>query len=122
MISFVERWLTRRWALPIVVLLLVLGHACELPAYAEVVDRSHGAGGSHHGGDGHHGDGRAVFCDPAAATTSNPGHLQMAAVPQIVVVSPVDDPAPARLVTGSFEGAKFAGRPSLFLLHASLLI
>ena len=46
----------------------------------------------------------------------------MAAVPQMSVVPQVEDPVPAGGVAGSFEDAKFAARPPLFLLHASLLI
>jgi hypothetical protein len=38
------------------------------------------------------------------------------------VVSQIDDPAPVRVVARFLEGANFAGRPPLFLLHASLLI
>jgi hypothetical protein len=122
MTPFVERWCTRRWTFPILVLLLVLGHACELPAYAELVGSTHGAGDeSHHAGDGHHGDEQVLSCDPVAAT-SGPGHPHVAAVPEVSVVSQIDDPAPARVVAGFLEGTKFAGRPPLFLLHASLLI
>ena|SRR5512146_2461497 len=116
----VERWCTRRWALPVLVLLLVLGHACELPAYA-VVGSSHAAGEPHHAGDGHHSGEQALSCDPAVATSS-PSHPLLAAGPEISVVSQVDDPAPTRVVAVPFEGAKFSGRPPLFLLYASFLI
>jgi hypothetical protein len=122
MVDFVERWSARRWVLPVLVMLLVLGHACELPAYADVVGSSHTAGESHHAGDGHHTGEQALSCDLATATSS-PGHFQVTAAPEISVVSQVDDPAPARVVAGSFEGpARFAVRAPLFLLHASLLI
>ena len=121
MTPIVERWCTRRWALPVLVLLLVLGHACELPAYGEVIGLFHGTGESHHTGDGHHGDEQTLYCDPASAT-SIPGHPQVAAVPEISVVSQIEDPAPARVVAAAFEGVELAGRPPLFLLHASLLI
>jgi hypothetical protein len=117
----IERWCTGRWALSILILLLVLGHACELPAYAEVVGLSHVAGESHHAGDGHHGDEPVLSCDGSAATSS-PGHPAVAAVPDMSVVSEVGDPAPMRVVAGSCKDAKVAARPPLFLLHASLLI
>jgi len=121
MVDFLERSSARRWALPVLVLLLVLGHACELPAYADVVGSSHTAEEPHHAGDGHHPGEQALSCD-AATVTASPGHPQVAAAPKISMVSQVDD-APARAVAGSFEGpAKFAVRPPLFLLHASLLI
>jgi hypothetical protein len=121
MVDFVERWSARGWVLPVLVMLLVLGHACELPAYADVVGSSQTAGEPHHAGDGHHSGEQALSCDPATATSS-PAHPQVAAGPEISVVSQVDDPAPARVVAGAFEGAKFAVRSPLFLLHASLLI
>lgn len=111
----------RRWALPVLVVLLVLGHACELPAYADLIGTSHAARESHHAGDGHHGDEPTLSCEPTSAT-SIPGQPQVVA-PEFFVVSPVDDATPARMVARSFEGPlKFAVRPSLFLLHASLLI
>ena len=120
MVGSVERQSARRWVLPVLVLFLVLGHACELPAYADVVGSSHTGGESHHADDGHSGD-QALSCDPAVATSS-PSHPQLAAGPEISVVSQVDDPAPARVIAVPFEGAKSSGRPPLFLLYASLLI
>ena len=108
--------------LPVIVLLLVLGHACELPAYADVVGASHTAEESHHAGDGHHGEEQTLSCDPTSVTSTT-GQPQVAAAPEISVLSQVNDPAPARTVGRSFEGPpKFALRPPLFLLYASLLI
>jgi hypothetical protein len=121
MADFVGWVSARRWPLPVLVLLLVLGHACELPAYADLIGTSHAAEESHNAGDGHHGGEPALSCEPASAT-SIPGQPQVVA-PEFFVVSPVDDPAPARKVARSFEGPlKFAVRTPLFLLHASLLI
>ncbi len=121
MADFVAWVSTRRWALPVLALLLVLGHACELPAYADLIGTSHATEESHRADDGHHGGEPTLSCDPTSATAI-PGQPQVVA-PEFFVVSPVDDPAPARMVARSFEGPlKFAGRPPLFLLHASLLI
>lgn len=112
----------RRWVLLVLVLLLLLGHACELPAYAGIVGTAHAAEESHHSGDGHHADEQGLSCDPTIVT-SGPGQPQVAAAPEISVLSQVNDPAPARTVARFFEGpAKFVARPPLFLLHASLLI
>jgi hypothetical protein len=106
----------------ILALLLVLGHVCDLPAYAGVVSISHTAEESHHAADGHHGDEQAVSCDPTTAASS-PSQPQVAAAPAFLVVSPVNDSVRARMVARIFEGPpKFSIRPPLFLLHASLLI
>jgi hypothetical protein len=123
MIDFEERSSARRWVFPLLVLFLVLGHVCDLPAYADAISTAHTAEESHHhSGGGHHGDEQALSCDPTSATSS-PGQPQVAAAPELSVASPVNDPVPARMVARSFEGpAKFAVRPPLFLLHASLLI
>lgn len=128
MIDFGKPSSARRWVFPMLVLFLVLGHACDLPAYVDFVNASHTAEESHRSGDGHHssGDGhhsdeQALSCG-AATATSSPGYPQVAA-PEILVVSQVDEPAPIQMGVRSFEGsAKFSVRPPLFLLHASLLI
>ena len=120
MVEFVAWVSARRWVLPVVVLLLVLGHACELPAYADLIGTSHAAEESHHAADGHH-DEPTLSCDPTTAATSGPSQSQVAAAPEFSVVSQVNHRA--RTVARSFAGpAKFAHRPPLFLLHASLLI
>ena len=112
----------RRWVLPVVVMLLVLGHACELPAYVDLVGSFHAAEESHHSGDGHHTGEQELSCD-AVSATSSPGSLQVNAALSVSLAPRVDDPAPARIAVRSFEGpAKFAVRPPLYLLHASLLI
>ena len=122
MIALSDRWATRRWVLPILVVLLVLGHACELPAYADVFVQSQTAGESHHSADGHHGGEPAISCD-AIGVTSTAGQPQVGAALEISAVLEPIDPARARLVARSFEDfAKLVGRPPLFLLHASLLI
>jgi hypothetical protein len=122
MVSFVARSSARRWVLPLLVLLLVLGHACELPAYADVVGTSQTAEESHPSNDGHHAGEQGLSCD-AVSATSIPGHPRVAAALEISVMPQVNDPAPPRMVARTFEGPpKFAARPPLFLLHASFLI
>ena len=110
-----------RWLLPVLVALLVLGHACELPAYAELV--------SHHGAVPHesapvdHGDGddHALMCDATIVTTAhNP--VKSGPVLALTVLAPrissVVLDAPAR----PLRTAKVATGPPLFLLLSSLLI
>ena len=130
MIDFVKRSSARRWLFPVLVLFIVLGHACDLPAYVDVVDASHAAEKSHYSGDdghhvlgdGHHSDEQALSCG-AATATSSPGQPRVATAPGISVLLQVNYPAPSRRVAQSLEDpAKFAVRPPLFLLHASLLI
>jgi len=121
MVALSTRSSARRWLFPILVVLLVLGHACELPAYPSIVGSSHTAEEPHHPGDGHHGSEQALSCDPVTAT-STPGHAQVVVVPGSSVVSGVEDPAPVRVTVQVFEAAKLADRPPLFLLHASFRI
>lgn len=122
MIAFGKRSSAMRWMFPILALFLVLGHVCDLPAYADVVSISHTAEESHHASDGHHGDEHALSCD-ATTATSGPSQPQVAGAPGFSVAFPVADSARARMVARVFEGPpKFSIRPPLFLLHASLLI
>jgi hypothetical protein len=122
MVSFVARSSPRRWVLRLLVLLLVLGHACELPAYVDVVGTSQTAEESHHPNDGHHAGEQGLSCDEVSAT-SIPGHPRVAAALEISVVPQDNGQAPPRMVARSFERPpKFAARPPLFLLHASFLI
>jgi len=123
MIDFGERSSARRWVFPMLVLFLVLGHACDLPAYVDVISASHTTEKSPPSGDGHRSDEQALSCDLVSATSS-PSHSWVAAAPEIIsLVLQVNDPAPASMVARAFEGpAKLAFRLALFLLHASFLI
>ena len=110
-----------RWVLPVLVALLVLGHACELPAYAELI--------SHHGDvpnrpapAGHEdGDDHELTCDAtivtAAKTPSKSAPVLTAMLPALGPSSVVP-PAPALPA----RTAKIATGPPLFLLLSSLLI
>jgi hypothetical protein len=121
MVDFVGVSSTRRWLFPILALLLVLGHACELPAYADLVGSSRTAEGSHHSADGH-GDEHLISCD-AAVAASGPSYSQAGANLGVSMALSAIDRAPVRMVARSFEdAAKFSVRPPLFLLYASLLI
>ena len=110
-----------RWLLPILAWLLVLGHACELPAYAALVGSAHPAEGAGH--VAHHQTHEAeVSCDPVDVVAST-GAVEMGPALGAAQVLPVGSPLPARLVIASLDDSKRPpSRPPLFLLHASLLI
>jgi hypothetical protein len=95
------------------VVILVLGHVCELPAYVELV--------SHHSAEGN-ADEQLISCDAVTATSSS-GHSQVWTGLDMAVALPVIDAAPVRRTPQSFEDpARLQSRLPLFLLHASLLI
>jgi hypothetical protein len=101
------------------VFLLVLGHACELPALAELV--SDATEDTHHSAD-HHADENLISCD-AVGVPSSTGHLQLGPRLDVAEVLPVTRQVPVRLIISSQESSKrLPSRPPLFLLHASLLI
>ena len=111
--SFIDRLPATRWLLAILVVILVLGHVCELPAYVELV--------SHHPAEGTSGE-QLSPCD-AVTVTSSAGHSQMWAGLDMAVSLPIIDASPVRRTPQAFEDpAKLPNRLPLFLLHASLLI
>lgn len=113
MLSFVHRVPAARWLLPVLVVILIVGHVCELPAYAELV--------SHHPAK-INGAERPSSCDAVTATSSS-GHSQVWAGLDMAVAVPVIDASPLRRTLQSFEyPARLPSRLPLFLLHASLLI
>ena len=117
------RHLASLWFLPMLVVLLVVGHLCDLTAYAGTPVSSHAAESSHHSADGHGGEQLASSCD-AVNATSSPGyshHLYTGA--ELSVGLTAIKSTPARSAPRSFEDpARLRIRPPLFLLHASLLI
>ena len=109
-----------RWLVPILVFLIVLGHACELPAFAVLV--AHGNEDAHHSAD-NHADENLISCDDAVGLPSSTGYLQVAPSLEAAEVLPVASPVPVRLTTSSVEDSnRLPSRPPLFLLYASLLI
>jgi hypothetical protein len=111
--SFVDRLPATHWLLPLLVVILVLGHFCELPAYVELV--------SHHLAEGN-ADEQLSSCDAVTATSIS-GHSQVWTGLDMAVALPVIDAAPMRGTPQSVEDpAKLPSRLPLFLLHASLLI
>jgi len=109
-----------RWLAPGLVFLLVLGHACELPALAEL--GSDAAEDTHPSAD-HHEDENLISCDAVGVPSSAGYLLQPGPGLGVVEVLPVTPPVPGRLIFSSQESSKrLLSRPPLFLLHASLLI
>ena len=111
--SFIDRLPATRWLLAILVVILVVGHVCELPAYVELV--------SHHSAEGS-ADEQLSSCD-AVTAASSAGHFQVWTGLDMAVSLPAIDAWPAGRTLQSFDDpAKLPSRLPLFLLHASLLI
>ena len=104
---------------PMLVLLLVLGHTCDLPAYVDLVSHAdEDARPSAHD----HADENLISCD-GVAVPSNTGYLQEGPGLEVAQAPPVATLVPVRPVTSSLDDPKrLPSRPSLFLLYASLLI
>ena len=101
------------------VLLLALGHACELPALAELV--SHATEDTHHPADNHANE-NLLSCD-AVGVPSSTGYQQPDAGPDVAAVFPVAGPNSAPLLMSFLGGSsRRPSRPPLYLLYASLLI
>jgi hypothetical protein len=112
----------RRLALfPLLAVLLVLGHVCDLPAYAETAGAPHSAEDSHHHSDGQERE-QLTSCDPVSATSS-PGYTHPYVGLGTARALPASGSISAHPVARSFEDrATLLVRPPLFLLHAALLI
>ena len=111
--------LVPRWLVPTLVVLLVLGHACELPAFADFV--VHATEDAHHSAD-HHADENLISCD-AVGVPSSTGYLQVGPSLDVAVALPVARPVPVRLIVSSpGDSNRLPSQPPLFLLYASLLI
>jgi hypothetical protein len=110
------------WLLTILVTLLVLGHACELPTYADLVISPHSTAATGHSADGHEHEPQ-ISCDPVDVL-SNTTHAQLIGpVLDVVQAFPVASPVPGWLVMSAHENStRLPDRPPLFLLYASLLI
>src|SRR5262245_54788099 len=79
-----------RWLANALVLLLVVGHACDLSAYANVLAFSDAGEQAAHP-VGHHSEGAEMTCDAVdAVSTTNP--VQVGAALELVAVLPVVAP------------------------------
>lgn len=109
-----------RWLVSTLVLFLVLGHACELPAYGDIALHANGA--AHHEADDH-ADGDLTSCDATVGLPSSTGCLHVGTSLDVAEVVAATEPVPVHLVAVSRENSRTPlSRPPLFLLHASLLI
>jgi len=101
--------------------LLVFGHVCELPAYADLVIPAHSTEGGSADGHGHEPE---MSCDPVDAV-ANPTPIQvMGPALETVQALPAVNTVPGWLVTASSvqRSKRLPDRPPLFVLYASLLI
>ena len=109
-----------RWFLAILCALFVLGHACELPAYAGLVTAA--LPSEHDESDAHEHDSE-LSCEPLDAARA-PASVQVMPPPvHLIVLAPVVTDVSRFSREALFETRhKPPGRPPLFVLHASLLI
>ena len=111
----------RRLISPVLFVFLLLGHACDVPGYVDLVIHADAAEDSHHSMD-QRGDEHAVRCD-AAGVMPSPTYSRVDLGLDLVTPVPVDGPTLFRSATRSVERlAELPSRPPLFLLYASLLI
>lgn len=110
-----------RWLLTIMVALLLLGHVCELPAYAGLVIAPHSSDGRSADGHGHETE---VSCDPVDAVSNTTPVQVMGPVLAFAQALPATSPVLGWLVTPSSieRSTRRPSRPPLFVLYASLLI
>lgn len=113
MVALVYRGAAWRWLLPLLVVLLVLGHVCDLEAFAELADH-------HATATGGHTDELLSTCDAAPATPSSAPTLVWVAL-DVLASLPTVGAAPVREHRPSETSSRVVHRPPLFLLHASLL-
>jgi hypothetical protein len=109
------------WLLPWLVVILVLGHVCELPAYAELVSHHHSDAAHHSSADSS--EGEPGLCDAVtASSTSGQLHHVWTGLAVVAILPAVAAP-PAGWMPPSFEApSRLASRVPLFLLHSSFLI
>ena len=112
--------LVPRWLVPILAFFIVLGHACELPAFADLV--AHGSEDAHHSADDH-ADENLISCDGAVGLRSSTGYLEVAPNLDAAKALPVPSVFPMRpIISARDKSNRLPIRPPLFLLYASLLI
>lgn len=114
-----------RWLVAILASLLVVGHVCEHPAFADLVrlavESTHehsGAHSAHHHDRDHHSHESEISCDALDATRT--------VSPQVGVAlegAAIDIAVETRVVRVASQGSVGPpAPPPLFLLHRSLLI
>jgi hypothetical protein len=103
------------------VVLLVLGHVCELPVYAGLVIEAHATEGRSAEGHGHEPE---MACDPIDAVSNTTPVQVIGPVLWFAQALPATSPVLGWLVTSSSieRSTRLPSRPPLFVLYASLLI
>jgi len=103
------------------VVLLVLGHVCELPAYTGLIE-AHSSEGRSADGHGHESE---VSCDPVDAVSNTAPVFQvMNPILETVQALPAASAVPSGPIPSSSVNrpTRLPSRPPLFVLYASLLI
>lgn len=106
------------WLVAPLVAMLILGHVCDLPAFASSV--AHTAGPTHHHEAEHRSDDSRISCKVVDATNTTYADV---GVLQPVAIGAVSGSAPMRTTEVVAQGSIAPlSRPPLFLLHSTLLI
>jgi hypothetical protein len=108
------------WLFPLLVAMVVLGHACELPAYAGLIEHhadTDDVAGSRHD----HPADEALSCDGAVVVPS-PGFTELSPVLATAVAMPTASAVPFRATPALDRATISSTGPPLFLLFSSLLI
>jgi hypothetical protein len=113
------------WVVTILALLVVVGHVCELPAFADAArlaltsTHHHDTPDpDHHHDRNHHADETSISCDPidAARTVSSDAGVTL----EVAAIDAPTQPRVVRVAPGGLLGPP--APPPLYLLHRSLLI
>ena len=112
---------TSRWLLPVLMALLVLGHACELPAYAELISdhtpvTHESPSAPHDDGDGH-----ALVCDGAIAVPAQ-GTPDWSPISSVAAMAAFAGVVPSPASVRPVPVGRMATGPPLFLQFSSLLL
>ncbi len=121
MVRYARAAASPRWLLPALVVLLVLGHACDLPAYAALI--SDHATMLYQPADSHHdeSDEHSLTCEATLVIPSHSGVVLPPILTAPVMLAGVLSVVPTRPHLPA-KADKLATGPPLFLLLSSLLI
>lgn len=108
------------WLIAVLVSLVGLGHACELPRLLDRV--AHAGEPAHHHDTGHHTDEARISCDAVDAASTARTHAGAALDSQGRVDSTAASAPIWRADVLPQGSIGVSARPPLFLLHGSLLI
>ena len=127
MLGLAGRIPAARWLFPLLVVMLVLGHVCDLPASVEAACHHHSAEGETHDHSHEGPAGEQVSSRDAVMATSNSGHFQVhnqgrTGIDVAAAFPVIDAPPLAKTLEALTDPGKLRSRLPLFLLHASLLI